>query len=529
MPDSNAAPRVQDFRQPTPIDRIPEGGMLAGQVDGAPVLLIRRGALFFAVGATCPHYGAPLAEGLLSGDTLHCPHHHACFDVRTGRPQRGPALTSLPRFRVERHLDTVSVTGAALAEATSEAPCVAEGRRPPGRIVVVGTGAGGVGAAFALRAAGYQGQLTLIGSETFAPYDRPTLSKGYLAGTASADRLPLQPEEAYTRREIRRILGTAATRIDTAASAVWLADGRAFPFDRLLLAPGAVPVRPPIPGMDQPRVRTLRSRADVDGLREVATTARHAVVIGAGFLGLEAAASLRARDLTVDVVAPDATPLQKVLGPELGRRVQQLHEGHGVRLHLGRAVSAIGDQNVALDDGTALRADVVIVATGVRPDTRLAERTGLALDRGIRVDRYLETSRAGIFAAGDAVRWPDPRSGEYAGCGHWTLAMRMGETAARNMLGALSAFEAVPFFWSEHYDLRINCSGSTDHYDRIQIRAGLPPDQWEQRYFHGDRLVAVATINRDHASLEAELAIERQLAPAHAARLGGAPARGQHR
>ncbi len=503
--------------------------MLAGQVDGAPALLIRRGALFFAVGGSCPHYGAPLAEGVLSGDTLHCPHHHACFDVRTGKPQRGPALTSLPRFRVERHLDTVSVTGEPLAEHIPEPPCVAEGRRPPARIVVVGTGAAGIGGAFALRAAGYQGQLTLIGSETAAPYDRPTLSKGYLAGTAPADWLPLQPDQAYAEREIRLILGTSVRRIDPAASAVWLEDGRAFPYDRLLLAPGAIPIRPPILGAEQTRVRTLRSKADLDELRELAATATHAVVIGAGFLGLEAAASLRARGLEVDVVAPDATPLQRVLGPELGRRVQQLHEGHGVRLHLGRAVTAIGDRVVALDDGTALRADLVIVATGVNPDTRLAERAGLVLDRGIRVDRYLETSQPGIFAAGDAVRWPDPRSGEYAGCGHWSLAMRMGETAARNMLGALTAFDAVPFFWSEHYDVRINCSGSTERYDRIEVRAGLPPDQWEQHYYLAHRLVAVATINRDHASLEAELAIERQLVPAHAARHAAAPARGLHR
>lgn len=529
MPNTNVTDRIPDFRLPTPLDRIPEGGMLSGQVDGAPVLLLRRGALCFAVGGTCPHYGAPLSEGLLSGDTLHCPHHHACFDVRTGRPQRGPALTPLPRYRVERHLDTVCVVGEPLAEVTARPPYIAEGRPAPARIVIVGTGAGGVAAAFALRSAGYAGQLTLIGDESVAPYDRPTLSKGYLAGTASGDWLPLQPDTAYVEREIRLMLGTPVTRIDTATGAVWLADGRTFPFDRLLIAPGAVAVRPELPGLDQSRVITLRRLADVDRLRDLTAAAGHAVVIGAGFLGLEAAASLRARGLAVDVVTPDAVPLQKVLGAELGRRVQRLHEEHGVRMHLGRSVTEIGQREVMLDDRIMLPADLVVVATGVRPDTRLAERAGLALDRGIRVDRYLETSHPGIFAAGDAVRWPDPRSGEYAGCGHWSLAMRMGETAACNMLGALSAFDAVPFFWSEHYDLRINCSGSTDRYDRIEVRGGLPNDQWEQRYWCGDRLVAVATINRDHASLEAELALERQLAPAHAARLGGVTARGQHR
>jgi 3-phenylpropionate/trans-cinnamate dioxygenase ferredoxin reductase subunit len=241
------------------------------------------------------------------------------------------------------------------------------------------------------------------------------------------------------------------------------------------------------------------------------------VVIGAGFLGLEAAAALRSRGLDVAVVTPDATPLEKVLGPALGKRVQRLHDEHGVSLHLGRTVTRIGEQDVILDDRTTLPAELVVVATGVRPETRLASSAGLVLDRGIRVNRYLETSHRGIFAAGDAVRWPDPRSGEYAGCGHWSLAMRMGETAAHNMLGALRAFDAVPFFWSEHYDLRINCSGNTEQFDRIEVVPGLPSEQWEQRYWRATRLVAVATVNRDHASLEAELKLERQLVPAHAA------------
>jgi apoptosis-inducing factor 3 len=516
MSSAEAGPVGPDLKRGIPVNQITDGGMLAGQVDGEPVLLVRRGAVFYAIGGSCSHYSGTLADGLLVGDTVRCPLHHACFDLRTGEAVHGPAISALPCYDVKRHLELVMVTGLKPpGDAPRQHAALADGRAPT-RIVIVGAGAAGTAAAFALRRAGHAGELTLIGDERAAPYDRPNLSKSYLSGSAAEEWLPLQPPAAYDTAGIRLVLGTAVSRIDPADRTVSLEDGRAFPFDALLIATGANPIRPPIPGMDRPRVRTLRSRADSEALIELATTAHQAVVVGAGFLGLEAAASLSARGLSVQVVSPDAVPLAGPLGSELGAYVQRLHEAHGVRLRLRHSVTTIGEQSVQLEDGTELPAELVVVATGVRPSTVLAARTGLALAKGIQVDQYLETSHRGIFAAGDAVSWPDPRTGELTGCGHWSLAMRMGEVAASNMLGAGVPFVEQPFFWSEHYDLRINCTGNTEKWDRIEVLPGLPSDQWEQRFWRDGVLVGVATINRDHESLEAELALERQLASAPA-------------
>lgn len=527
MSTNDAGAGGADFRLGFPIDRIPEGGMVAGQVDGTPVLLARRGAVIHAVGAACTHYSGPLAEGVLQGDTIHCPLHHACFDLRTGQVTRGPAIAPLPCYQVERRLDQVFVVGAATTAEPRRAARRGDAGHGPARIVVAGAGAAGTAAAFALRRAGYQGQLTLIGAEPAAPYDRPNLSKSYLTGDAPAEWLPLQPAAAYDAAGIRLLLGTPISRIDPAERSVSLVDGRAFPFDALLLAPGAEPVRPPIPGMDDERVHMLRSLGDSDGLIRAAASAKTAVVVGTGFLGLEIAASLRARGLEVSVAGPDTLPLAKILGNALAERVRQLHLAHGVRFHLGRSVTEIATAGVRLDDGTLLPADLVAVATGVRPRTALAERAGLTLDRGIVVDRYLQTSRPGLFAAGDAVRWPAPVTGEPIGCGHWSLAMRMGEAAALNMLGAHTPFEASPFFWSEHYDLQIRCTGITEFTERIEVVPGLMGSQWEQRHWRGDQVVAVTTVERDHASLVAELELERRYAtaPARAAvgRTSGAP------
>jgi NADPH-dependent 2,4-dienoyl-CoA reductase/sulfur reductase-like enzyme/nitrite reductase/ring-hydroxylating ferredoxin subunit len=495
-----------DLRQGVPEDRIPDGGMIEGQVDGEPVILVRRGARFYAVGARCSHYGGPLAQGLVVGDTVRCPLHHACFDLHTGRALRGPALAPLPCFAVERRLDLVRVTGPAAVPAPTR---TIAGGSSSSAIVIVGAGAAGTGAALALRSEGYTGRVTLIDVDPASPYDRPNLSKDYLAGTAPEEWLPLRSHEDLARQDIRLVLGVPVLRVEPTDRMVRVADGRAFPYDALLLATGAEPLRLELPGIDDPRVETLRSLADSRRLIAKAETARTAVVLGAGFLGLEVAASFRARGLSVHVVAPDQRPLEKVLGRELGQRLQRLHEEHGVAFHLGHVATAIGEEAVRLDDGSDIQADLVVVAVGARPRVSLASRAGLVLARGIQVDQYLETSMRGIFAAGDVARWPDPRTGRPIGVEHWAFAMRQGQAAARNMLGAREPFLAVPFFWSQHYDLQVNYVGHSDQWDRLEIVPGLPPGEWEQHYMVGDTVVAVATIGRDRQSLEAEVLLER--------------------
>ena len=317
----------------------------------------------------------------------------------------------------------------------------------------------------------------------------------------------------YARAAIDLRLATEVASLDPKAGAVVLADGKTVPYDRLLLATGAEPVRLPIPGADQPHVHTLRSLADCRAIIAAADGARRAVVIGASFIGLETAASLRARDIEVHVVGLEARPMERVLGPEMGDFVRSLHEEHGVIFHLGDTVTAIDGKRATLKSGGVIEADVVVVGVGVRPRLALAEKAGLAIDRGVTVNASLETSVPGIYAAGDIARWPDVHSGENIRVEHWVVAERQGQTAARNMLGQREAFDAVPFFWSQHYDVPINYVGHAEKWDEIAIDGNIAAKDCLLKYKSKGRVLAVASIYRDLASLEAELAMERAAAP----------------
>jgi apoptosis-inducing factor 3 len=305
------------------------------------------------------------------------------------------------------------------------------------------------------------------------------------------------------------------TAIDTRKRVSTLADGKTISGEALLLATGAEPVALAVPGADKPHVRLLRSLADSRSIIEKAGGATRAVVVGASFIALEAAASLRARKLEVAVVAPDQTPFLHVLGPEVGKFLRGVHEEHGVVFHLGKTVKSIGDKDVVLSDGTRLPADLVVVGIGVRPVTALAESAGLAIDRGIKVDAHLATSVGGIYAAGDAARFPDPVSGEPVRIEHWVVAQRMGQTAARNILGQRQTFAAAPFFWSVHYDLQLNYVGHAERWDRIDINGRLGDRDCTIAYrvapdTEREQTLAVATIGRDKVSLAAELAFEKR-------------------
>jgi apoptosis-inducing factor 3 len=291
---------------------------------------------------------------------------------------------------------------------------------------------------------------------------------------------------------------------------VALADGSKVGYDRLLLATGAEPARLSIPGANQAHVMTLRSLADCRAIIEQAGTARCAVVMGASFIGLEVAASLRARDIEVHVVAPDKRPMERVLGSEMGDFVRSLHEEHGVIFHLEDMAMAIEGKQVKLKSGGTLEADFVVAGIGVRPRTNLAEGAGLTIDRGVVVDEYLQTSAPEIFAAGDIARWPDPRSGESIRIEHWVVAERQGQTAALNMLGYRDKFSAVPFFWSRHYDLRINYVGHAEKWDELEVEGEIAKRDCLLRLKRSGRLMAVASISRDIESLQAEVAMERQ-------------------
>jgi NADPH-dependent 2,4-dienoyl-CoA reductase/sulfur reductase-like enzyme/nitrite reductase/ring-hydroxylating ferredoxin subunit len=481
------------------------GEMLLGRVGDQDVLLVRAAGEIFAIDAHCSHYHGPLADGLVVGESIRCPWHHACFDLRSGEATRAPALNPLLVWQVEQVDDRIVVRQKREQPASRRTAAVAA----PDRIVIVGGGAAGFAAAEMLRRQEFSGSIVMLSNDTAPPVDRPNLSKDYLAGSAPEDWLPLRPDDFYESAHIDLRLKTDVGSIDTRARNVVLAGGGTVPYDRLLLATGAEPVRLPIPGADQPHVHTLRSLGDCRAIIKLATDARRAIVIGASFIGLEAAAALRAREIEVHVVAPEQRPMERVLGPEMGDFVRALHEEHGVIFHLGDTVAAIDGKRATLKSGGVLEADLVVVGVGVRPRLALAEQAGLALDRGVAVNAELETSIPGISAAGDIARWPDPHSGENIRVEHWVVAERQGQTAARNMLGAREAFDAVPFFWSQHYDVPINYVGHAETWDEIAIDGDIAGKDCLLKYRRGGRVLAVASIYRDLDSLKAELAMEQ--------------------
>ena len=500
-----------DLTEGIELAQIVDGTMLLGHAHGEAVLLVRRDEEVYAIGTACTHYGAPLADGLLVDDTIRCPWHHACFSLRTGAVLRAPALDPIPRWRVEQRGGCVYVHERLPQAASPRLPAAAG---TPNAVVIVGGGAAGNAAAETLRNEGYAGRITLLSAAASRPCDRPNLSKGFLAGTAPAESNPLRSPTFYLEQDIDLKLDAAVATIDTRDRQVQLVDGSRHPYDALLLATGAEPVRLDVPGATLRHVHYLRTLADSRALVAKALTSQRAVVIGASFIGLEVAASLRARNIEVHVVAPDAIPMEKILGADVGNFVRQLHERHGVTFHLGTTAVSIDRQCVHLKNGESLPADFVVIGIGVRPAIALAEQAGLAIDRGIAVDEYLESSVAGIFAAGDIARWPDRLTGQRIRVEHWVVAERQGETAARNMLGQRERFDAVPFFWTEQYDFGLAYVGHAERWDQVEIDGQLDAETQDCTitYRLEGKKLAIAIVHRDLEGLRAEVEFEETIA-----------------
>ncbi len=501
----------RDLRQGFFVRDLADGAMASGQIDGEDAILVRRGDEFFAVGANCTHYHAELSQGLVVGDTLRCPLHHACFSLRSGEALHAPAFDPIPHWRAEAVGDQVFVREKLASPNRKQVANSTAGHDVPASVVIIGGGAAGLSAAEMLRRQGYDGPLAMISADDWPPYDRPNLSKDFLAGNAPDEWMRLRLPEFYDEQKIDLILNARVASLDISGKRVHLENGKKYGFEALLIATGSEAVRLKIEGATDSQISYLRTFADARAIVAKAKSARSVAVVGASFIGLEVAASLRTIGLAVSVIAPESQPLERVMGPEVGDMIRGLHEAHGVAFHLGETVSNINGTTLTLSGGAKLEADFVVLGVGVRPSLALAEQAGLAIDRGIAVNEYLETSAPGVFAAGDVARWLAPHSGERIRVEHWVVAERQGQVAAKNILGYGERFDAVPFFWSQHYDVAINYVGHAEQWDSVEIDGDLSARNCAVAYKRAGRTLAVATISRDIESLQTEAEMEARI------------------
>lgn len=501
MSDTATSPQGPDLEKGVKLADLKDDEPKLGHVGEEAVVLVKKGGEVRAIGAVCTHYSGPLQEGLVVGETLRCPWHHACFDLKTGEAIGGPALSDVACFDVVHEGALVRVTGKA-NKSKKPAPASA-----PSSVVVVGAGPAGAAAVEALRRGGYEGKVTLLGDEEPGPVDRPNLSKDFLMGEAPKEWMPLRDAAFYAAKNVDFVVGDRAVELDPKSKHLVTKNGKTLVYDALLLVTGAAPIHLDIPGADLPHVHVLRTLADSEAIAKAATKGKTAVVIGSSFIGLEASASLRHRHVDVHVVAPEPVPLANVVGEEAGKVVRELHEKNGVVFHRSKP-KEITKTGVLLENGETIACDLVVVGIGVRPNLDLARAAGLKIDKGIVVDASFRTSDASIWAAGDVARYPDAHTGEPVRIEHFVAAERQAQHAAAAILGKTEPFRVPPFFWSLHYDLKLSYVGHASSWDRIEVKGSVAKKDAALFYRKGGKIVAVVTVDRDLLGLEAEAAME---------------------
>jgi NADPH-dependent 2,4-dienoyl-CoA reductase/sulfur reductase-like enzyme/nitrite reductase/ring-hydroxylating ferredoxin subunit len=477
--------RIEDF---------PASGLREVEVAGKKILLIRRGNEVTAIAATCPHAGAPLAEGVLHGGSVICPWHKAAFAADSGKCLEPPAVDDLPAYQ----LDIIN-GDIFLAEDQPGAPPPEAAKNDPRCFVIIGAGAAGFSAAQELRRQNFGGRVLLLDAIGALPYDRTIQSKYVLSGAEAGEKSPLQDEDFYRRENIERLSGTVEA-LDPAEKTITLSDGQKLSYDAALVATGGK-VRPlPFPGADLAGVFTLRSQDDAAKIVAAAGNASCAVIIGAGFIGMEAAAALRERGLDVTVVGQDSVPFEKQLGAEIGLVYQRIHEEKGVKFRLGAKIEALEGDSVVnavrLAGGESIAADLVVAGLGVKPATGFLaglerdEQGGMIADASLRI-------ADGLYVAGDVAVFPLRGGGARVRLEHWRVAEQQGRVAARAMLGQDAVYDAVPVFWTIQYMKRLDYIGHASGKDEIAVRGDIGEQKFIAYYLKDGFVKASAGMNRD--------------------------------
>ena len=482
------------------------------------ILIVNINDELFALGAHCTHYSAPLQDGVLSGDTIICPWHHACFNAKTGSLKEPPAADSLPQFEIIIENDNVLVK---VPEEFpfSKTPEMAErDEYNDENFVIVGGGAAGYAAAQSMREAEYKGRITIVTKENRTPYDRPNLSKDYLQGSAQEEWMPLRPDDFYSQNNIEFMFDKKVNKINVKEKKILFEKGEDLFYTKLLIAAGAVPRELNVRGSNLKNIFYLRSFSNSDSIVSAAENSKEAVVIGSSFIGMESASSLIERGIKVTVISPDDVPFEKTLGKEIGELLKKQHEESGVEFKLKRNVKAFegnGEvESVLLDNGEKVKTDFVIVGIGVKPMTDFIEGLVKNPDGGIKVDDTFWAAED-IFAAGDAAAFPFWMTGEEIRIEHWRTALQEGRLAGFSMAGKSTKYESIPFFWTHQAGLNIRYVGYVKNWDKIIYWGDVQSKEFIAFYVKDNKVAAAAGNNKDKeiAAVEILMKLDKMPSP----------------
>ncbi|WP_322028689.1 FAD-dependent oxidoreductase [Paraburkholderia sp. J76] len=476
------------------VAELPAPGMRRVELEGVAVLLVNAGDdRIRAFGADCPHAGAPLEKGALCEGRIVCPWHKGAFSIDSGAWLEPPPLEGLTSYPVR--VDTDAIFVELEPQRTVRAPTTHAG--PASRFAVIGGGAAGAAALATLLESDLACEVTLFAAEPQAPYDRTCLSKFVPAGEMPPDEVPPVLPESVMHDPRLRIDHTEVRHFDVQTKKVTLADGYETAFDAVLLATGSVAKRPDIPGADLGNIYTLRNLKDAGAILDALAPNDHAAILGDSFIALETASALRKRGVEVTLVAPGGPPLQRVLGERVGAMFRDWHEANGVVFRHAKALRFKGAQAVEaveLDDGSSLPAKAVIVGIGVRPATEFVSGLDIGEDGGLDVDATMRVGSGEIYAAGDIARFPlggAMPSAQRTRIEHWRVAQQHGRIAALNMMGRNVRYEGVPFFWTQHYDKRVEYLGHAGQWDDLVISGRAGDERFGVLYVGAGRVLAV--------------------------------------
>jgi NADPH-dependent 2,4-dienoyl-CoA reductase/sulfur reductase-like enzyme/nitrite reductase/ring-hydroxylating ferredoxin subunit len=482
-------------------DELKNGRMKTVKIDQNEILITRVNNEFHAFAAHCTHYGATLSEGVLSGDRIVCPWHHACFNARSGDLLEPPALDALPRYEVEIDGAEVVVKFPEKTETARIPDMTGRQEDKDKRIfLILGAGAAGNAAAQSLRENGFAGRIVMITRENRLPYDRPNLSKDYLQGEADPAWMPLRSEEFYKTYGIELLQDRVFERVNIPTGSVTFSDGDTLIYDKLLIASGGIPRKLPAEGAELKNIFTLRSFDDSDAIIQALEGAKETVIIGSSFIGMETASSLIHRGLKVTVISRDQVPFENVFGPDIGKLFKDSHEKNGVSFKLNSEVKEFAGKDtvkeVILKNGERLKSDLVIVGIGVKPATDFVQGLKINSDGGIAVDQNLKAAE-NVFAAGDIASFPFWLSGKNVRIEHWRTSEQLGRIAGMNMAGKEIPYKGVPFFWTNQAGFNFRYVGHAPVWDEIIIKGNVSAKDFLAYFVYENIVIAVGGTGRD--------------------------------